>query len=221
MGKLNMSVQLAFNAQNVAPAENSFDMIPNGWYRQVIEKAELKPTKAGTGSYISLQVRIQGQVDTGEHANRVVFGNINYTNPNPEAQDIGQRQLSALCHAIGVMNLTAVEQLCGIPHEGRIKQGKATFNVPGDASSGVAFEARNEIQGFRALGGGAPAAGNTATGAASAPTKPAAPAAPAKPSAPVTQTAAVQTATVETAAVADPVAQADAAIAGTAPAQPW
>lgn len=221
MGKLNMSVQLNFNAQTVAPQENSFDMIPNGWYRQVVEKAELKPTKAGTGSYISLQVRIQGQVDTGEHANRVVFGNINYTNPNPEAQEIGQRQLSALCHAIGVMDLKAVEQLCGIPHEGRIKQGKATFNTPGDASSGVAFEARNEIQGFRALGGGAPATGAAAT--ASAPAKlaaPAAPAAPAKPTAPVQQTP------VETAAAAESVvAEADAAIAGVAtgtkPVQPW
>jgi len=217
MGKLNMSVQLAFNAQNVAPAENSFDMIPNGWYRQVIEKAELKPTKAGTGSYISLQVRIQGQVDTGEHANRVVFGNINYTNPNPEAQDIGQRQLSALCHAIGVMILSAVEQLCGIPHEGRIKQGKATYNTPGDASSGVAFEARNEIQGFRALGGGAPAPAAGAA-AASAPAKPAAPAAPAKPAAPV---APVQTAPVtgQAAPVAEPATPVDTAV--TAPTQPW
>jgi hypothetical protein len=218
MGKLNMSVQLAFNAQTVAPAENSFDMIPAGWYRQVVEKAELKPTKAGTGSYISLQVRIQGQVDTGEHANRVVFGNINYTNPNPEAQDIGQRQLSALCHAIGVMNLSSVEQLCGIPHEGRIKQGKATYNTPGDASSGVAFEARNEIQGFRALGGGAPAAGAAAT--TSAPAKPAAPVAPVSKPAPVAPAQAAPV-TEQAAPETETVAPVDTAAAVTAPAQPW
>lgn len=214
-----MSVQLNFNATNVAPAENNFEMIPAGWYRATVEKAELKPTKAGTGAYISLQVRIAGQVDTGEYANRVVFGNINYTNPNAEAQEIGQRQLSALCHSIGVMELKAVEQLCGIPHEVRVKQGKASYNVANDPASGVAFEARNEIQGFRALGGGA-AGGNAAAGATqTAVAKPTAPSAPvAKPAAPAA--AAVQT---------EQAAPAEAAVVETAPVeaatqtpkQPW
>lgn len=145
-------MELNFNAQNVDPASADFEMIPAGWYVSMIEKAELKPTKAGDGSYIALMVKILGAVGTGEHEGRYVFGNLNYQNPNTQAQEIGQRQLSALCHAINVMNLTSVEQLQGVQFEMRVKQGKPTYNVKGDPSSGIEYEARNEIQGFRAVG---------------------------------------------------------------------
>lgn len=199
-----MSLSLSFNATEVQPASADFEPIPAGWYQFVIEKSELKPTKAGTGSMVSVMAKVQGPT----HANRVVFGQINYQNPNPQAQEIGQRQLSALCHAIGVMNLNNVAQLCGIPFEGRVKIAPPTYNVKGDVSSGVLYEAKNEFQGFRAVGAG----GTASTAAAPAAS------APAPMSAPVT--APVTTPAVDPAvAAAAQLAAAQAAVAAqTAPA---
>lgn len=201
-----MSLTLSFNATEVQPASSDFEPIPVGWYQFVIEKSELKPTKAGTGSMVSIMAKVQGPT----HANRVVFGNINYQNPNPQAQEIGQRQLSALCHAIGVLNLSNVAQLCGIPFEARVKITAPTYNVPNDKDSGVLYEARNEFQGFRAVGGGAAAP----AGASSAPAAPSAPAKPAAaPAAPASVAKAVETPAVQTAVADDPVAVAQKALA--------
>jgi hypothetical protein len=172
-----MSLNLSFDANTVQPASADFEPIPGGWYQFVIEKSELKPTKAGTGAMISLMAKVQGPT----HANRVVFGNINYQNPNAQAQEIGQRQLSALCHSIGVLNLNNVGQLCGIPFEGRIKITAPTYNVKGDVNSGILYEARNEFMGFRAIGAGTAGAGSAPAASApkAAPAVKAAPAAPA------------------------------------------
>lgn len=156
-------MQLNFNAQEVQPASADFEPIPAGWYQAVIEKAEFLPLNNGNGSRISFQARIQGPT----HANRVVFGSINYQhNTSPQAQEIGQRQLSALCHSINVMALSNVQQLVGTPFEGRVKVVPAQYHVKGDPSSGVQYEAKNEFQGFRAVGAGDKTA---AGGAASAP----------------------------------------------------
>lgn len=200
-----MSLTLSFNATEVQPASSDFEPIPVNWYQFVIEKSELKPTKAGTGSMVSIMAKVQGPT----HAGRVVFGNINYQNPNPQAQEIGQRQLSALCHAIGVLNLSNVTQLCGIPFEARVKITAPTYNVAGDKDSGVLYEARNEFQGFRAVGGGAAAP----AGASSAPAAPSAPAKPAAaPAAPASVAKTVEAPAAQ-AAVIDPVAAAQKALA--------
>lgn len=201
-------MELNFNASTVAPASADFEPIPAAWYQMVVEKAELKPTKAGTGSMVSLQCRVQGP----DHANRVIFANINYQNPSDKAQEIGQRQLSALCHSIGVLNLTNVTMLQGIPFDGRVKITPAVYNVIGDKDSGVLYEARNEIQGYRPVGGATAAA----PAASTAPAKPSAPTAPAKPTTPV---APAQVADPE-ASQAQPEPTAPAATVAT-PAQPW
>jgi hypothetical protein len=156
-------MQLNFNAQEVQPASADFEPIPAGWYQAVIEKAEFLPLNNGNGSRISFQARIQGPT----HANRVVFGSINYQhNTSPQAQEIGQRQLSALCHSINVMALSNVQQLVGTPFEGRVKVVPAQYHVKGDPSSGVQYEAKNEFQGFRAVGAGqGTGAGASATSA--------------------------------------------------------
>lgn len=211
-----MSLNLSFDANSVQPASADFEPVPGGWYQFVIEKSELKPTKAGTGAMISLMAKIQGPT----HANRVVFGNINYQNPNPQAQEIGQRQLSALCHSIGVLNLNNVGQLCGIPFEGRIKITAPTYNVKNDVNSGILYEARNEFMGFRAIGAGDKPAGATAAAAPkAAPAAPVAKAAPAVQTAkvaPVTQTpAASATADIDPAVLAAAMAQIAAQNAAT------
>jgi len=98
--------QLQFNAAAVEPIEE-FKPIPAGEYNFLVEAVELKPTKAGTGSYLSLKLKVQG----GQCNNRVVYDMITYTNPNPQAVEIGHRKLSALCRAAGVIQLTSTDQL--------------------------------------------------------------------------------------------------------------
>lgn len=98
--------QLQFNAAAVEPTEE-FKPFPAGEYTLLIEKVELKPTKAGTGSYLSLQLKVQG----GQYNNRVAFDMITYTNPNPQAVEIGHRKLSGLCRAAGVVQLSDTQQL--------------------------------------------------------------------------------------------------------------
>lgn len=160
-------MQLNFNATEVQPASADFEPIPAGWYQCIIEKAEFLPLSNGNGSRISIMARVQGPT----HQNRVLFGSINYEHrTSPQAQEIGQRQLSALCHAISVMNLQNVQQLCGVPFEGRVKITPPTYNVKGDVKSGILYEAKNEFQGFRAVGaGGAATAPATTTAPQSAP----------------------------------------------------
>jgi len=98
--------QLQFNSAAVEPTEE-FKPIPAGEYNFLVEEVELKPTKAGTGSYISLKLKVQG----GQFNNRVVYDMITYTNPNPQAVEIGHRKLSALCRAVGIVQLSDTQQL--------------------------------------------------------------------------------------------------------------
>lgn len=98
--------QLQFNAAAVEPTEE-FKPVPAGEYNLMVEKVELKPTKSGTGSYLALQLKVHG----GKYNKRVVFDMITYTNPNPQAVEIGHRKLSALCRAAGIIQLTSTDQL--------------------------------------------------------------------------------------------------------------
>lgn len=95
-----------FDANAVEP-QSDYDVIPPGKYPVLIEKAEVKRTKAGTGHYIGLGL----QVLDGPHKGRKVFDNINIDNPNPKAVEIGMRSLSALARAIGVMAIADTNQL--------------------------------------------------------------------------------------------------------------
>jgi hypothetical protein len=72
-------------------------VVPAGEYPAKIMGCELKDTKAGTGKYISMKFTIDGM----EQAGRTVFTNFNVSNPNPQAEEIGIRQLKQLDSAIG------------------------------------------------------------------------------------------------------------------------
>jgi len=86
-----------FNANEVQP--NSFDLLPAGEYEAVIVASELKPTSAGTGKYLKLQL----QILNGEYQNRRLFDNLNIDNPNAEAVTIARGTLSAICRSVGVL----------------------------------------------------------------------------------------------------------------------
>lgn len=149
--------QINFDATKVQPQE-AFTVIPAGSYIAQIEESEIKATKSGTGSMLKLKWKILD----GQYKNRVIFGNLNIVNANPEAEKIGQRQLSALCHATGVMQLADTVQLHNRPCKIKVK-------VRVDESG--KYDDQNEVSAFEAIAAGAmaPAAPPTAPSAPTAP----------------------------------------------------
>lgn len=147
--------ELQFNSANVEP-QQSFDPIPKGWYDLNIESCELKPTKAGTGSYLSLQLKVQG----GEFNNRTVFDMITYSNPNAQAVEIGHRKLSALCRAVGIVELKSTDMLLN-----RLVAAKVGIKIDKTGE----YDPQNDVKEYKnAAAATAPVVGNAANPAAGA-----------------------------------------------------
>jgi hypothetical protein len=87
-----------FDARNVEPTK-SFDPLPAGKYAAVIIDSEMKPTRAGTGEYLQLTF----EVIDGPHKGHRVWSRLNLVNPNAQAVQIGQAELSSVCRAVGVL----------------------------------------------------------------------------------------------------------------------
>lgn len=164
---------LNFDANAIQP-DTSFEPIPAGWYNAVIDESEMKPTRDGSGAYLALRFNI---ID-GQYAGRKVFTRLNLRNQNPVAQDIAQKQLSTICHAVNVLNVQDSSQLHALPMQIRVK---VTNDPTGQ------YDPSNEISGYKAVGLGngqgvaAPLAAPAAPVAPVAPVAPAAPAAPQQP----------------------------------------
>ena len=99
----------AFDATKVAPAD-AFDLIPVGEYVAMITGSENRFTKSG-GEMLKLTVTII----EGPYKDRKVWAQLNLVNANPKAVEIAQRELSAICHATGVMQLADSAQLHNRP----------------------------------------------------------------------------------------------------------
>lgn len=108
---------LNFNALEVAPDMGVLDPLPEGWYNVMIDNSEISPTKNGDGAILKLRFKV---VD-GNFANRSVYGRLNIRNANEIAQRIALAQLSAISHAVGIMQVSDSQQLHSIPLKIRIK----------------------------------------------------------------------------------------------------
>jgi len=71
----------------------------------------MKTTKSGNGSYLQLTFTI---ID-GPYKNRVLWVRLNLNNPNATAVKIAQSELSAICHAVGVMQPRDSVELHNLP----------------------------------------------------------------------------------------------------------
>ncbi|WP_437226066.1 DUF669 domain-containing protein [Planctomicrobium sp. SH661] len=89
---------LNFDAQTVEP-NDSFDPIPNGDYLCIITTSEMKPTKAGDGAYLELEL----QVIEGPYQGRKLWDRLNLNNANETTVKIAKGTLSAICRAVGVL----------------------------------------------------------------------------------------------------------------------
>jgi hypothetical protein len=99
-----------FDASQVEPTA-SFDPIPAGKYMAAITESEMKPTKNGSGSYLQMTFTVL----EGEYKNRVLWARLNLNNPNATAVKIARSELSAICHAVGVLQPRDSVELHNIP----------------------------------------------------------------------------------------------------------
>lgn len=101
-------------------AQSEFTPIPEGDYNLVIEKAETKPTKAGTGERLNIQFKVDG----GEFDGRKLFHGLNVRNPSTVAVSIAMKELHALVLMCGIKELTTADQLVGQSLTAKVKVGK-------------------------------------------------------------------------------------------------
>lgn len=150
--------ELNFDANQVKPAD-TFEPVPTAWYPVLITESETKATKDNTGAYLQLKVVIQG----GDYDKRVAWARLNLQNSNPVAVEIAQRQLSSICHAVGVLQVRHSSQLHGRPLMARIVYKPEVKDDQGN----VKYEAGNDIKGFKAMEGGQGASPGATSGAPS------------------------------------------------------
>jgi hypothetical protein len=99
-----------FNATEIEPTSN-FEPLPANKYLAAITESEMKPTKSGNGSYLQLTFTVL----EGEYKNRILWARLNLDNPNATAVKIARSELSAICHAVGVMQPRDSVELHNLP----------------------------------------------------------------------------------------------------------
>jgi hypothetical protein len=153
-----------FDANSVAPKE-AFAILPPGKYRAEITDSDMKPTRNGNGQYLWLELTILD----GEEKGRKVFDRLNLVNANTQTAEIAQRQLSAICHAIGKLSVSDSEELHhrAMTITVRVRPGREV--VDQQTGARTAYDASNEIRGYEPAQGAQPFARTSAPSAAQAP----------------------------------------------------
>jgi hypothetical protein len=141
-----------FDATQVDPT-STFDPIPPGKYPMVFTDSEMKPTSAGTGSYLQLTA----EVIDGPSKGRLIWVRLNLDNPNPKTVEIAERELSQICHAVNKLHVQDSVELHDIPFLADVKVRPPKGN----------YDASNEIKEYQPLSGqpqqqAAPVAANDA-----------------------------------------------------------
>ena len=100
----------AFNAQQYDPTQGGGNL-PVGRHPSIIESSEVKANKANDGGYLQLNVKLIDGPQTGATG----AYRLNLYHSNPQTAEIAHRQLSAICHCVGVFNVQDSSQLHNIP----------------------------------------------------------------------------------------------------------
>lgn len=160
-----------FDASQVEPSKPR-EVVPPGWYKAIIEASDVKPTKKaqeaiqyGGPEANDRLLSLTFRVIEGDYKESLIFSNLNIVNSNPQAQEIGQRELSAICHAIGKLKVKDSGELHHKP-----------LMIKADVERKEGYNPRNVIKGFEAVGGDSSAASGPATASAAPSAAKAAPA---------------------------------------------
>lgn len=100
----------AFNAQQFDPTQGG-GSLPVGRHPVIVESSEVKANKANHGGYLQLNLKL---IDGPQMGTTGAY-RLNLYHSNPQTAEIAHRQLSAICHVIGVFNVQDSQQLHNIP----------------------------------------------------------------------------------------------------------
>jgi hypothetical protein len=151
-----------FNAQTVEPMGEAKKVLPTGDYKMAITSSEMKPTATG-GQYLQLNLTVMA----GEHTGAQVTDRLNLVNKNPQTVSIAQRILSAICHSVGVLQISDSQQLHNKPMLVRVEAVENNY-VDKDGNQRNGF--KNEIRGYKTATGSTPVAQAPAQAAPITPT---------------------------------------------------
>lgn len=135
-----------FNAQQFDPTQG-VGGLPIGRHPVVVESSEVKANKANDGGYLQLNLKV---IDGPQQGVTGAY-RLNLYHSNQQTVEIAHRQLSAVCHVVGVFNVQDSGQLHGIPfvievgpqkNDPQYTEVKKVFDIngnePGQAGQGNA-----------------------------------------------------------------------------------
>ena len=134
-----------FDATNVDPSVD-FEHIPAGRYNAEITDSDMLDNSRGTGEYLKLEFTILD----GPCAGRKLWAQLNLNNPSTQAVEIAQRELSAICHAVGKLRVQDSVQLHNIPLEINVK-----------VKTSPEYGPQNIVRGFSSINGNASKPGSS------------------------------------------------------------
>lgn len=137
----NFNYQVTEQVQTTS--ENDFSPIPAGKYSVYIEDISINETRAGTGQYLRIKLRV---ADGQPYANRIIWTYINFQNTNPVAERIGQQRLNQLLLSCGLHVIQDTDEL--------LNREVLAQVVVREASNG--YEASNDVKAFYKKEVGAP-----------------------------------------------------------------
>lgn len=159
MASLQSILGGGFNANEVEPQTGfSGEPLPAGAYEVEITKAEIRDLKSGNGVGLNVEYTV---ISPEQYANRKVWQNLNIKHTNPQAEQIGQSQLSSLCRALGIGVLDDSDQLF---------QRILRISVKIRPASGQ-YQASNDVTGYEAVGAALPVSSRAPGAAAPAAAK--------------------------------------------------
>jgi ribosomal protein S28E/S33 len=138
-----------FDATSVEPAQPRDNLPPGNYTAQVIESMMKETAKGGQMLQLTLEI-----ID-GPSKGRRVWDNLNIKNPNPTAQEIALRTLSAICLAIGKQHISDSEEIHFLPMTitVAVEVDNRDKELPPDEQ-----RRRNVVKGYAAARGDAPVA---------------------------------------------------------------
>ncbi|NTA48182.1 DUF669 domain-containing protein [Agrobacterium tumefaciens] len=125
--------------------QRDFTNLPNGDYQLEISGSEIKEKNEGTRDHaINLSVSID-VLAPEELKGRKIFNNYNLQHPNPQVQEIGQRQFACLLRSLGLTEAPEdSDELHFISFFARIGMGKDSKDKNADGTP--KYAARNELK---------------------------------------------------------------------------
>ena len=109
--------ELDFNILEPSDDEvRSFEPLPDGWYKAVINGTARKTSKAGN-DYLEVEL----EITDADHAGRRLWEIYNLWHPSEAPKEIAQRQFSNLVNACGLANCKESDDLIGMHLDVKLK----------------------------------------------------------------------------------------------------